>query len=420
MKKGMPMSMDKNLTGCYGSRVLTSEVKNWLIANITDNMDRAVRVTLNIWSTPGVGKTSLVKSLAGEPVIWNGKTWDGYEIIDIPLAQIEEMGDVLGFPVEEIRMTDPSGKTVWIKAVDALIKDYLEKGYTTDGTQRTQYARPSWAPVEERPGILLFDDGNRASQRIMKGLMQLVQDYRTISWEIPRGWTIIFTGNPDNRMNQVTTMDSAQLSRMKHITLLPDVREWGIWAEAQPDLDKRLIAFVLQNPEMLIAGERTNPRSLSEFGRALKRFPDLADRDQLNRCRIEAEASLDSEVVDALMIFLSSDDVGLVIDPDDILSGKGDIVGRVNALFAYADPRLDIINLSSERLLARMLSPSYKFEPGHAAGLKSWLFHQLMPADIRLVFLNRLATTRPILIAQLLRSIPELKSICAELKKTSF
>ena len=54
-----------------------------------------------------------------------------------------------------------------------------------------------WVPKEEKPGIILFDDGNRASPRILKGMMQLIQDYRTISWSIPDGWTILFfTGNP--------------------------------------------------------------------------------------------------------------------------------------------------------------------------------------------------------------------------------
>lgn len=79
--------------------------------------------------------------------------------------------------------------------------------------------------------------------------MQLVQDYRTISWRIPRGWTIVFTGNPDNRYNQVTTMDTAQLTRMKHITLEVDAKEWAIWAQ-ENKIDKRGINFVLRYPEM--------------------------------------------------------------------------------------------------------------------------------------------------------------------------
>ena len=81
--------------GCYGDYILTSEVKRWLLDNLLDNMSRDIRITLNIWSAPGVGKTTLVKSLEKEPVEWRHKKWDGFRIIDIPLAQIEEMGDKL-------------------------------------------------------------------------------------------------------------------------------------------------------------------------------------------------------------------------------------------------------------------------------------------------------------------------------------
>ena len=292
------------MKGCYGSHIHPSQVKEWLMENIMDNIDRDVRITLNIMSCPGVGKTSIVKDLAHTPIEWRGKKYDGFQVVDIPLAQIEELGDVLGYPVEEIKFTK-DGKTKWIKAVDSLIKTYIEDGWHTDNEQRTIYAPPSWVPREERPGVLLFDDGNRASQRIIKGLMQLVQDYRTISWDIPNGWTIVFTGNPDNRFNQVTSMDTAQLSRMKFVTLEPDAVEWSVWAENN-GIDKRLISFVLRYPEMMIGSERTNPRSLAEFGRALKRFPVL-DGESYKKCLVEAYASLDNSTVE---IYLCTDTEG--------------------------------------------------------------------------------------------------------------
>ena len=163
--------LNETLKGCYGSRITPSQVKEWMVENIMSNIERDTRITLNIMGVPGTAKTSLVKSLAKTPVEWNGKKYDGFKVIDIALAMIEEMGDITGFPVEEIKFTK-NGETKWIKAVDSLIKDYMEKGWTTDGEQRTIYAPPSWAPTEECPGVLLLDDANRASQRIMKGIMQ--------------------------------------------------------------------------------------------------------------------------------------------------------------------------------------------------------------------------------------------------------
>ncbi|MBQ9338670.1 MAG: hypothetical protein IJS14_15385 [Lentisphaeria bacterium] len=391
------------LKGCKGSREHFSKVKEWLLDNVRDNMDRTTRVTLNIWSAPGVGKTSMVKELANVPVDWNGKHWDGFKIVDIPLAQIEEMGDVLGFPVEEIKMVSPDKKEVWIKAVGPLIDKYLQKKYETTGEQRTQYAPPAWVPKEECPGILLFDDGNRASQRIMKGLMQLVQDYRTISWNIPRGWTIVFTGNPDNRQNQVTSLDTAQLTRMKHITLLPDVGEWAKWACVQKDIDIRIVQWALNNPELFIPlnGERTNPRSLSEFGRALRRFPDLKNEEEFRKCMIEGNASLDETVVNSIMVFLRKN-VGDPVETGTILTDSAKACKLLQDFMKLKHPRIDLVNISNERLLEFLLGSEYRFDASHPASLQAWLTDEWMPKDCAFSFISRLLKNKPDLGKKLL------------------
>ena len=399
------------LKGCKGSWVKMSEVKQWLLDNILDNMDRETRITLNIWSAPGVGKTSLVKSLETHPVEWRDKKYDGFKVVDIPLAQIEEMGDVLGFPVEEIKL-EWEGEVKWIKAVDSLIKEHLAKGWTTDGEQRTIYAPPSWVPREERPGILLFDDGNRASQRIMKGLMQLVQDYRTISWSIPQGWTIIFTGNPDNRMNQVTEMDTAQLTRMKHITLLPDVNEWANWAYTQKDLDIRLVQWALKNPELFTPpkAERTNPRSLTEFARALRRFPGPMDDNKLARCEIEGNASLDGEVVKSIMFFLEQN-VGTPIEIDEILNDSASAKSKLREFMVCREPRLDIVTISCDRLLSYLLSNEYTFKQSHVANVQAFLTDENMPKDIVMSFVTRLVKNNRELAKRFLSQLSEYSRI---------
>ena len=381
--------LEETLRGCYGSHILPSQVKEWLVENIMSNIDRETRVTLNITSCPGVGKTSIVKSLATTPVEWNGKKYDGFQVVDIPLAQIEEMGDVLGYPVEEIKM-EKGGEVKWIKAVDSLIKDFMEKGWTTDGEQRTIYAPPSWVPKEECPGVLLFDDGNRASQRIMKGLMQLVQDYRTISWSIPRGWTIVFTGNPDNRFNQVTSMDSAQLSRMKFVTLVPDAVEWAAWAEDN-GIDKRLVNFILRYPEMIVGPLRTNPRSLAEFGRSLKRFKKLdEDSESGKKCLVEAYASLDDCTVEPMMVFFRRK-VEMIIDPEDIMSDYEKVKDKLESLMSGKEPRIDIVNVINDRIYAKIISDGYQFDKKHVGNVQSWLLDEHMPKDTAFAFLRRLA-----------------------------
>ena len=398
MKKGnnnqSATALEEQLKGCYGGRAKPSKVKQWLVDNIMSNIGRKDKVTLNIMGAPGTAKTSIVKALSSTPVDWNGKHYEGFEVVDIPLAQIEEMGDVLGYPVEEIRM-QKGEEVVWIKAVDSLIKDYMEKGYATDGQQRTIYAPPSWVPKEEKPGVLLFDDGNRASQRIVKGLMQLVQDYRTISWKIPDGWTIVFTGNPDNRFNQVTSMDTAQLTRMKFITMLPDEKEWSVWAQSN-GIDQRVISFVLGYPEMMIAGTRTNPRSIAEFGRAMVRFPNLSDKEQYSGAMLEGQASLDMDTVSDMMAFFMRD-AQLVIRPEDILADyKKNAKEQLEQLMSskLKEPRLDIVSIVNDRLYAYIMSDGYKFEQSHVKNFQAWILDENLPMDCKYGLIKRLILSK--------------------------
>ena len=380
---------DTNL-GCYGPEMKPSEIKAWLIENILDNTmrEKNCRITLNIWGAAGISKTSLVKSLEHYPIEYNGKKYDGFQIVDMPISQIEEMGDVTGFPVEEIEVIKEDTH-VWIKAADSVIRNYLERGYALTENQRTTYAPPSWVPKEERPGVILFDDGNRASQRIMKGIMQLVQDYRTISWELPKGWTIVFTGNPDNRFNQVTSMDTAQLTRMKHVTMTPDALEWAKWA-TENDIDARVINFILRYPEMMIGKERTNPRTLTEFARALKRYPDISG-DNYKKVTNEAYASLDEETVETMMVFFTRS-VELVIDPKIVLEKYNENAKQaLSKLMKQAEPRLDIVNVVNDRLYAYITSSNYELKKEHINNLQDWLTDDNQPKDCAYAFVRRLA-----------------------------
>ena len=223
----------------------------------------------------------------------------------------------------------------------------------------------------------------------MKGLMQLVQDYRTISWSIPNGWTIVFTGNPDNRFNQVTSMDTAQLSRMKFVTLEPDATEWAVWAENN-GIDERLISFVLRYPEMMVGSERTNPRSLAEFGRALNRFPVL-DGESYKKCLVEAYASLDNATVETMFVFFQKS-AELVIEPKDILEDyeKNARNQLEKLMVGRKEPRVDIVNVVNDRLYAYIVSDNYKFDKSHVANVQSWILDKNLPKDTAYAFVRRL------------------------------
>jgi len=54
------------------------------------------------------------------------------------------------------------------------------------GDETTIYLPPDWVPKadESGPGILLLDDINRADDRILRGLMQLLQEFEMFSMDL--------------------------------------------------------------------------------------------------------------------------------------------------------------------------------------------------------------------------------------------
>ena len=173
----------------------------------------------------GIGKTQLIKEYAQR---------NGYHFRYIAPAQFEEMGDLVGMP----KITTK------------------ESGHT-----ETSIVPPSWVPQQDGPGIFLIDDVNRADDRILRGIMQLLQDHELVSWKLPSKWMIVLTANPDGGDYSVTPMDDAMLTRMMHVTLEFDVKSWAKWAELS-NVDPRGIAFVLAYPEIVTGGRRQFLRNL--------------------------------------------------------------------------------------------------------------------------------------------------------------
>lgn len=379
-------SDNKGFDGCYGSVETAETIEKWVLNLITQNFERKARAVGNIWGPAGVGKSAIIKSLSDKTINFKGKE-SCISIIDIPLAQIEEMGDVLGMPDSYVELKKGEERK-WILKEDTVVDFYLKNGWEPTGSlPKTMYAPPAWVPREEKPGIILFDDGNRASMRILKGLMQLVQDYRTIGWEIPQGWTILFTGNPDNSMYSVSSQDAAMITRMKHITMKPDVKCWAVWAEGNK-IDARGISFLLRYPEHLEkCGERTNLRTFTEFFRTLERFPTRLSEEDRKMLLIEANASLDKEVAVSFMTFLSTD-MELVIEPEIILNNAESVAEKINE-YARAG-RHDIINVMNERLCAYLLSSNYQHKDNYIANFQKYITSDSIPSDVSQSILRRL------------------------------
>jgi len=399
-KKDKDEVQEQSYAGCYGEKVVPSQLVSFLEDAFDANMESEKlrsdeRFATCIWGNAGLGKSAIVKQLCNKPIVWNGKEYPGYKVHDVPIAQFEEMGDLHGMPARHVLMTKENGHG----PVSRWVPEETIAGYQTDGWKmdhragvKTMYAPPDWVPSEPGPSILLLDDWNRASVRIIKGIMQLLQNYGMVSWKLPEGCNIILTGNPDEQDYLVTSIDSAILTRIRSITLKIDAKEWSVWAQGA-GIDSRLISFCLRYPEMMIGNERTNPRTLSEFGRCVKKIPDLSSKENQIRFKMMAMSLLDEQTVSTMMVFMERD-VEMIVEPEQILAGEDWIKGHMKKLMSGAEKRIDVLGVICDRLFAYIVQPTTHQDKKVIKNFQDFLTMEEIPEDLRHNLCLRIARVR--------------------------
>jgi len=333
----------------YGDTLNSVELRDFLSFFFENNLkveeERSDRpIPLCIWGRHGLGKTASVIEYART---------HNWQLAYCAPAQFEEMGDFHGLPIK------------------------------SQDSNQTRYLPPEWVPKEEGPGILLLDDINRADDRILRGLMQLLQNYEMFSWKLPPKWQIVCTANPPDEEYSVTAMDEAMLTRMLHTNMVFDVKSWARWAVLN-DVDSRGINFVLTYPES-ITGKRTTPRSLVQV---FSQISGIADwKGEIHKVRMIARSGLDETTVAAFVAFINSD-LEFLVSARDILEANspGDFKDRVIAAAKGkgGTVRLDRLSVICTRLVLEVASASYKKPTSkNKVNFVEFLKIQELPADLR-------------------------------------
>ncbi|RLI47516.1 hypothetical protein DRO61_07825 [Candidatus Bathyarchaeota archaeon] len=402
---------ERSYEGCHGSKVFAQDLDLFLgdvfaMNAVSDEIDEteSSRFASCVWGHPGIGKTAKIKQFAKTPVTWKGKDYDGYKVHDVPIGQFEEMGDLHGMPEKHAFMKKEEkgfkcekdyeeAQEKWVAM--PLLSQYEAQGWVTDTSKgtKTLYLPPDWVPTEEGPSILLFDDWNRASIRIVKGIMQLFQNYGLLSWKLPKGCNIVLTGNPDEQDYLVTTIDDAILTRIKSVTLKEDAKEWAMWAQGQEDIDSRGINFILRYPEMIVGPSRTNPRTLSEFFRALKHIGSLDTTESKKRMNMQAEALLDEDTISTMMTFFSRD-IELIIEPEQIIAGDKKALEHLKTLTGKKEPRIDIIGIMCERLYGYIVKFTGTPTKEQIENFQRFITDKAIPDDLRHGICRRIARNK--------------------------
>lgn len=413
-----------DFTGCFGSQEPQDKVKEFVLNTWYDNVRMEKmgmpRQVVNVWGASGTAKTSCMKSFKDIEVEYNGEM-KKFKIVDIPLGQLEEMGDLLGIP-NSFMTLEKDGEQIKVLAENSVLEYHFKQGWNplNGGKTEMNYDPPAWVPKEECPGLIILDDANRASIRILKGIMQLVQDYRTVGWEIPKGWMICCTGNPDNNHYIVASQDDAMLTRMKHITMNPSVEQWCEWARTV-NLDDRGVSFLLTNPEMIypvkdangnISG-RTNLRTITAFFMCLERYPKITDSNK-KMFLIDGKSCVDDDFVNQFYLFLTRD-YSLTLSPLDVLEDPDKTEKEVKEWMSGKEKRIDMLNITLERLLYYMKNDDYQYDEDHKINIAHFLLMDIIPQSMVHSALKRISEIEK--LKNYLRGIKEYKQFILEMMR---
>lgn len=347
--------------------VSMSEVKNLVNYTIDNNLrleeEGKEPIAISIEASAGIGKTSIVRQIAEER---------GMTFVKLNMAQLEEPGDLIGFPAIEYecqlakKVKDKDGNikkqilpgTVWLNAKQMDNMD-ASTAFRQTGKTRMGYAKPAWVPEYNEKGCLLFlDDYVRANPQLLQACMDLILEQKYISWSLPKRTTICLSNNPDDGTNNVNSLDEAQRTRFMNFDVAWDEGAWCKWAESA-GVDGRCINFVMSYSSELFKaddeGNRIcNPRSFVMFANMIAGIKDWDNPDSLSFISTISRGCFKDEQNRFSTMFTSflRNKMHLLIQPKDMLTGAWDRVKKILSESVYDESgqyRSDIASLLERR-----------------------------------------------------------------------
>jgi len=314
---------------------LKSFIKHMVSNNQIIQKDGKVPVAINIEGDAGLGKTSAIMQLGKEL---------NMQVVKLNLSQLEELGDLVGFPVKEFEIQNAEGQTRWIN--ESQISAASAKGYKVIA-KRMSHAAPEWIQGKGEGGFLILDDYTRADHRFMQATMEILDRQEYVSWKLPKNWHVLLTTNPDNGDYNVTSLDIAQKTRFISVELKYDSNVWAKWAETA-NIDGRCINFMLMHPELV--NQSVNPRSVTTFFNGISSIPKFEDN--LPLIQMIGEGSVGVDFSSMFTMFINNK-LDKIISPEDALTkDEAYVMGALTAAVGKDDDfRADISSVIATRLI---------------------------------------------------------------------
>ena len=307
-------------------------VFNYLLDNNRQLSDAGqTPIAIGLEGAAGIGKTAVVEEMAKKR---------GMSFCKLNLSQLEEVGDLTGFPMKEVLLTYSvkdaktgalqTKKRWWPESLLSKVPQNVQVTSTT----RMGYAPPAWLPREENPNgvILLLDDYTRANSLFMQATMELINTASYISWKLPKYTTVVLTSNPDDGEFQVSSLDTAQKTRFVNFNLKLNVNDWAAWAESN-QMDSRCINFELLYGEEIFKKHNNvqtiNPRAYTTFCKAVSGIKNWNDDNSLALIlNISKGCFLNDKdnVMGTLFTTFIAQKLDKLVKPEDMLKQKWETV----------------------------------------------------------------------------------------------
>ena len=352
-----------------------NEAKEFLTHIVTNNRylqnNGKLPVAVEVIGDSGIGKTSTIIQLANELDL---------NFVKLNLAQIEELGDLVGFPIRQFEVCKTETDCIWID--EHAVEEYTKLGYKFTGQNRMSYCPPEWISGKSNGGILLLDDWNRADIRFIQAVMELIDRQQYISWSLPKDWHIILTANPDNGEYLVNSIDNAQKTRFISVNLKFDIKCWSEWAE-NAQIDNRCINFLLKHPELVSTD--TNSRSITTFFNSISSISSFDDN--LYLIQMIGEGSVGPEFTTLFTMFINNK-LDKIISPETILTHESEeyVLNTLKGVIGKdKDYRADLASILSTRIVNYSLyySKNNKVEKSFINRLSFLMNEELFAMDLK-------------------------------------
>lgn len=168
----------------------------------------AAKRPLFLWGPPGIGKSDLAASLAGEL---------GGLLVDLRMPLLEPT-DLRGIPF----YNKDSGKMEWAPPIDL-----------PDAETAAQY------PIV----VLFLDEMNAAAPAVQASAYQLILNRRVGTYKLPDNVVIIAAGNRESDKGVTYRMPAPLANRFVHLEMKVDFDSWLTWA-VNNNVHKDVVGFL--------------------------------------------------------------------------------------------------------------------------------------------------------------------------------